>query len=177
MGIRSCLEQELKYDVIGVTSAMKMWEILNNKYLTKSVENRLHLLRRLFRFQMSRGTSLAAHVNNYTKLLSDLANVDEKISDEYKAIILLGSLPDEEYDTFVLTLLNGRSSISYSEVTNALTNYDLRRKDKETSRASTSGEALSTRGRSPYPKGGNRGRSKSRGRHQLAKNQCAFCKE
>ena len=81
--IRSCLEQELKYDVIGVTSAMKMWEILNNKYLTKSVENRLHLLRRLFRFQMSRGTSLAAHVNNYTKLLSNLANVDEKISDEY----------------------------------------------------------------------------------------------
>ena len=48
--IRSCLEQELKYDVIGVTSAMKMWEILNNKYLTKSNENRLHLLRRLFRF-------------------------------------------------------------------------------------------------------------------------------
>ena len=80
--IRSCLEQELKYDVIGVTSAMKMWEILNNKYLTKSVENMLHLLRRLFRFQMSRGTSLATHVNNYTKLLSDLTNVDEKILDE-----------------------------------------------------------------------------------------------
>ena len=48
--IRSCLEQELKYDVIGMTSAMKMWEILNNKYLTKSVENQLHLLRKLFRF-------------------------------------------------------------------------------------------------------------------------------
>ena len=48
--IRSCLEQELKYDVIGVTSVIKMWEILNNKYLTKSVENRLHLLRRLFIF-------------------------------------------------------------------------------------------------------------------------------
>ena len=163
--IRSYLEQELMYDVIGVTSVMKMWEILNNKYLTKSVENRLHLLRRLFRFQMSKGTSLTAHVNNYTKLLSDLANVDEKISDEYKAIILLGFLSDEKYDTFVLTLLNGRSSISYSEVTNALTNYDLRRKNKETFRASTSGETLSTRGRSPYPKGGNRNRSKSRGCH------------
>ena len=119
---------------------------------------------------MSRGTSLAAHVNNYTKLLLDLTNVDKKITDEYNAIILLGSLPDEEYDTFVLTLLNGRSSITYSKVTNTLTNYDLRRKDKETSRASTSGDALSTRGRSPYLKGGNRGRSKSRSRHQLAKN-------
>ena len=148
--------------MIGVTSAMKIWEILNIKYLTKSIENRLHLLRRLFRFQISRGTSLAAHVNNYTKLLSDLTNIDEKISDEYKTIILLGSLPDEEYDTFVLTLLNERSSISYSEVTNALTNYVLRRKDKETSRASTSGEALSTRGRSPYPRDDNRSRSKSR---------------
>ena len=168
--IRSCLEQELKYDVLNVTSAMKMWEILNNKYLTKSVENQLHLLRRLFRFYMSISTSLAAHVNNYTNLLSDLANVDEKITDEYKAVILLGTLPDEEYDTFMLTLLNERSSLIYSKVTNTLTNYDLRRKDKETFRTSTSGETLSMRGRSPYPRGGNRSRSKSRGHHQLTKN-------
>ncbi|ONK81628.1 uncharacterized protein A4U43_C01F31260 [Asparagus officinalis] len=64
---------------------------------------------------MSKGTSLATHVNNYTKLLSDLANMDKKVTDDYNAIILLGSLSDEEYDTFVFMLLNDRSSIIYNE--------------------------------------------------------------
>ena len=50
-------------------------------------------------------------MNNYTKLLADLANVDEVIMDEDKALILLSSLPDEEYETFVLTLINEHSSI------------------------------------------------------------------
>ena len=39
-------------------------------------------------------------MNNYTKLLVDLANVEVVIEDED---ILLSSLPDEEYETVVLT--------------------------------------------------------------------------
>ena len=48
--IRSCLTQDLKYDVMDETFARKMWEMLAEKYLTKSVENRLHLKMRLYRF-------------------------------------------------------------------------------------------------------------------------------
>ena len=42
------------------------------------------------------------------KLLTDLVNVDVETSEEDKAIILLNSLPREEYETFTLTFLNGR---------------------------------------------------------------------
>jgi len=45
--------------------------------------------------------------------------VDGVIDDEDKALILLSSLPDEGYETFVPTLINGRTSLSYSEVTTA----------------------------------------------------------
>ena len=38
-------------------------------------------------------------MNNYIKLLTDLVNVDVKIDEEDKAMILLNSLPDEEYGT------------------------------------------------------------------------------
>ena len=54
-------------------------------------------------------------MNNYTKFLTDLANVDEMIKDEDKALILLNSLPDEEHETFVLTLINGKQSLSYND--------------------------------------------------------------
>jgi len=52
--IRSYLSQELKYDVMNETSAKKIWETLASKYLTKSVENRLNLKRRLHHFQLKR---------------------------------------------------------------------------------------------------------------------------
>ena len=54
-------------------------------------------------------------------------------NDEDKALILLSSLSDEGYETFVLTLINGRTFFSYKEVTTALVNLKLRRKDKESS--------------------------------------------
>jgi len=57
--ISSCLSQDLKYDVINETSVKNIWETLARKYLTKSIKNRLHLKRRLYRFQLKRGFLLA----------------------------------------------------------------------------------------------------------------------
>jgi len=101
-------------------------------------------------------------MNNYTNLLADLANVDEVIKDEDKALILLSSLPDDDYKTFVLTLINGKQSLNYNEVSGALVKYELRRKNKESSN-STLAEALTAREKSFNRKGkGDRERSKSR---------------
>ena len=128
--IRSCLTHDIKYHVIYETSAMKMWEILKKKYLTKSIESRLLLKRRLYRFQLKKRLSITEHMNDYTKLLTDLVNVDVDIEEEDKALILLNSLPDEEYGTFILTLINGKQSLNYNDVSATLVNYEVRRKDK-----------------------------------------------
>jgi len=116
--------------------------------LTKSVENRLHLKKRLYRFYLKRRTSISDHINIYTKLLADLSNLNVVIDDEDKALILLSSLLDEGYETFVLILINGRTFLSYKEVTTALVNLELRRKDKESS-GSTSAEVLAVGRSSP----------------------------
>jgi len=112
----------LKYDVMNDTLAKSIWEILASKYLTKSVENRLHLKRRLYRFQLKGGISISDHINNYTKLLADLTNLNVVIENEDKALILLSSLPDEGYETIVLSLIIGKIFLSYSEVIAALVN-------------------------------------------------------
>ena len=46
-------------------------------------------------------------------------------------VILLNSLPDEEYETFVLTLISSKQTLNYSDVSAALVNYEVRRKDKQ----------------------------------------------
>ena len=60
---------------------------------------------------MKRGLSIDEHMNNYTKLLSNLVNVNVKIDEEDKAMILLNSLPNEGYETFILTLVDKRLTI------------------------------------------------------------------
>ena len=42
------------------------------------------------------------------------------MDEEDKAVILLNSLPDKEYETFILTLINARQTLNYSEVSAAL---------------------------------------------------------
>jgi len=76
---------------------------------------------------MKRGLSIDEHMNNYTKLLTDLVNMDVKIGEEDKAVIFLNSLLDEEYETFTLTLINGRQTPNYSEVLAALVSDEVRR--------------------------------------------------
>jgi len=94
-------------------------------------------------------------------------------------VILLNSLPEEEYETFTLTLINGRQIFNYSEVSAALVNYEVRRQDRQSSSEGTSVEALTVRGRSSNQKGrGDHVRSKSRSAFRdLKKNQYALCKE
>ena len=48
-------------------------------------------------------------------------------------VIFLNSLPNEECESFVLTLINGRQSLKYNDVSVALVNYEVRRKDKQSS--------------------------------------------
>jgi len=116
-------------------------------------------------------------MNNYMKLLANLANVDVEIEEEDKTLILLSFLPDKDCETFVLTVINGNQSLGYKEVSTALGNHNLRTKDKESSNT-TLAEALTVRNRSSSWKGkGDRGRSKSRADFRyLKKNRVLFAK-
>jgi len=102
-------------------------------------------------------------MNNYTKLFTNLVNVDVTIKEEDNALLLLNALPDEEYETFILILINGKQVLNYSVMSVALINYKVRRKDKQSSFNGTSAEMLTVRGRGSNRKvKGEHARSKSR---------------
>ena len=90
--------------------------------------------------------------------------MDEVIKDEDKALILLSSFPDDDYETFILTLINDKKS---------LVNHELR--DKKLSN-NTSTEALTARGRSSNRKGKDN-HERLKFKSDWKKNQYAFCKE
>jgi len=152
------------YHVLHETSARQLWEILEERYLTKSVDSQVQLKRRLYRFQTKRECSINEHMNNYTKLLTELIKMDVEIDEEDKTVILL---------------INRRKFLNYNEVSAALVNYKVRRQDRLSSSGSTTAGALMIGGRSFNRKDrGCQGRSKSSsGFRDMQRNQYALCKE
>ena len=105
--------------------------------------------------------------------------MDVETNEEDKTVILLNSLPVDEYGTFTHTLINGRKFLNYAEVSAALVSYEARRQDRLSPSESTTAEALAIRGRSSNRKGrGDQKRLKTKSDFRdLKKNQCALCKE
>ncbi|KAH9679295.1 retrovirus-related pol polyprotein from transposon TNT 1-94-like protein [Citrus sinensis] len=160
--IRYCLTKEMKYLVKDEECVMTLWRTLEEKYLLKSPENRLHAMSQVYGFRMKHGVSMHDHVSRFEKLLADLKNLDEDIKDEVKAMILLHSLP-EEYSHFVTTLIYGKSVIIFKDVCTTLTNLEIQNNNKNSERASS--EALVSRDWAMEKKkkhGGKNSRSKSR---------------
>ena len=93
---------------------------------------------------MIEGASLNVHIDEFNKVCDELKTIDEGLSDESKALLLISSLP-KSYEHFVDALLYGRQTLSLEEVKSALGTKKL--KDKQDNLKSESSEGLMARGR------------------------------
>ncbi|TXG74049.1 hypothetical protein EZV62_002628 [Acer yangbiense] len=73
--IRLCLAKDQKYFVMKETMASSLWKKLEDKYMTKSIENRLYLKKKLFRFQYKKVTGRAAVSSNSDDEASDTSRL------------------------------------------------------------------------------------------------------
>ncbi|KAG8474501.1 hypothetical protein CXB51_031160 [Gossypium anomalum] len=62
-----CLAKEQKYSVIRETSVKKLWDTLEEKFLTKSLENRLYMKKKLYRYTYAPGMSMNDHTRKKDK--------------------------------------------------------------------------------------------------------------
>ena len=112
---------------------------------------------------MDPSKSLEENLDDFKVITIGLANIDEKISDENQAIILLNSLPESHKD-LKTAIKYGRESLTLEDVLGALRSRDFEiKKDKKA--ASSSGEGLRVRGR-PDKRFNSKGRKKSNSRSQ-----------
>ena len=141
--------------------------------MNKSNENQLYLLKKLFHLQLKSGMSISSHIDEFNKLIVDLLNLNETFKYERKAMLLIGSLPNE-LDHLCITLIHGKEKLSFEEVCSTLLNYVIRKKDKK-EHWDESVEALTMRGRSQNKKWEKMGKVTSKSR--LEKDECAVCHE
>ncbi|GKD02438.1 zinc finger, CCHC-type containing protein [Tanacetum coccineum] len=119
-----CLGDRVLQEFTKKTTAIVIWTKLTSLYMTKSIANRLYLKKKLYTYYMSPGTKLDDHIDEFNKLILDLANIDIDIDDEDQAFMLLTSLPSS-YENFVDTLLYRRESLTMEDVLATLNSRDL----------------------------------------------------
>uniref|UniRef100_A0A803Q6S7 CCHC-type domain-containing protein n=1 Tax=Cannabis sativa TaxID=3483 RepID=A0A803Q6S7_CANSA len=160
-------------EVSKETTAAGMWLKLENLYMVKSLANRLFLKQKLYSFRMIPGKSVEDHLDDFNKIVLDLENIGIKIEDEDQAIIVLNSLPSEQYEHFVDTMMYGKSSLTLEEVVTALMSKEIKRKSENSEE--NAGDGLLVRGK--FQKKGNKAQgSPSKGKgNSKTKRRCYVC--
>ncbi|KAA0060177.1 Retrovirus-related Pol polyprotein from transposon TNT 1-94 [Cucumis melo var. makuwa] len=128
------LSDEVLRLVDEATTTGELWKKLENLYLTKSLPNKLYLKEKFFGYKMDQSKGLEENLDKFQKIIVDLNNISEKMSDENQVVILLNSLP-ETYREVKATIKYGRDSLTMSIVLDALKTRNLEikkeRKDGE----------------------------------------------
>jgi hypothetical protein len=118
------------------------------------------------------------YLNNLNKILIDLQNLEVEIADEDKAMVLINSHPDT-YEYLATTLMYGKDTLRFDDVSNALTNDECQRKDKQANRRTSGALTVRSKSESKRPSGKHRSALRKRGtssdRKIPAKDECAFC--
>ncbi|GKC93451.1 hypothetical protein Tco_1158893 [Tanacetum coccineum] len=102
-----CLGNKVLREVTRETTTAGVWSKLETLYMTKSLTNKLYLKKKLYTVYILAGQKISEHIDEFIKIVLDLANIEVKFEDEDLALLLLTSLP-ASYEHFVDTLLYGR---------------------------------------------------------------------
>ena len=123
------LTDKVLREVSKETTAYGIWTKLEGLYMTKSLANRLYMKQRLFSYKFLEDRPFAEQIDDFSKNLDDLENVDGQMKNEDKAILLLNELP-KSYQHLKDAMLFGRNAdagITYEEVQCALRSKELER--------------------------------------------------
>ncbi|GJU39119.1 retrovirus-related pol polyprotein from transposon TNT 1-94 [Tanacetum coccineum] len=157
-------------EVTGETSASGVWSKLKTLYMTKSLANKLYLKKKLYTFYMPVGRKISEHVDEFNKIVFDLANIEVKFKDEDLALLLLNSLT-ASYEHFVDTLLYGREALTLEDVMATLNSKEIKERSKE---KGDDGEGLYVKGRIDR-KDSRQSRGNLRSKSQGGRLKCYVC--
>eukprot|EP00253_Pinus_taeda_P022117 PITA_22117 len=107
-----------------------LWDKLGTLYQSKSMVNKLFPQKTLYNLRMKDGDSMTEHLNAFNIVVSQLASVDIKISDEDKCISLLCSLPNS-WDSLVIAIGSSATALHFDEIVSSLLMDEMRRKNME----------------------------------------------
>ncbi|KAL8489406.1 hypothetical protein ACS0TY_025348 [Phlomoides rotata] len=111
-----CLGDKPLREVSKEKTAIDVWKKLESLYQTKSISNKLYVKQKLLDFRMSEDKNLSEQLDTFNRYVDDLEDLDVKLEDDDKALMLLNALP-RSLENFKDVVLFGRQDqVSYDNV-------------------------------------------------------------
>ncbi|GJX40954.1 retrovirus-related pol polyprotein from transposon TNT 1-94 [Tanacetum coccineum] len=124
-----CLGNKVLREVTREMTAAGVWTKLETLYMTKSLVNKLYMKKKLYTFYMQAGRKISEHIDEFNKIVLDLADIEVKFEDEDLVLSLLTSLP-ASYEHFVDTLLYGGEALTLEDVMATLNSKEIKERSK-----------------------------------------------
>nr|GEY83420.1 retrovirus-related Pol polyprotein from transposon TNT 1-94 [Tanacetum cinerariifolium] len=119
---------------------------------------------------MPAGRKISEHIDEFNKIVLDLANIEVKFKNEDLTLLLLTSLP-ASYEHFVDTLLYGRKALTLEDVMATLSSKEIKERSKA---KEDDGEGLYVRGKTDR-RDSRQSRGKSRSKSRGGRLKCYIC--
>ncbi|WVZ12209.1 hypothetical protein V8G54_016739 [Vigna mungo] len=135
-----CLGDKVLREVAKEKTAAEIWAKLESLYMTRSLAHRLCLKQQLFSFKMTELRTIEEQIAEFSKIVDDLENIEVKLEDEDKAVILLNALP-RTFEHFRDALLYGKDQvITLEEVLTSIRTKEFQKlQDSKTTEEGASG--------------------------------------
>ncbi|GKE69277.1 hypothetical protein Tco_1527349 [Tanacetum coccineum] len=138
-----CLGNKVLREVTQETTVARVYSKIETLCMKNSFASKLYLNKKLYTFYMLAGRKIFEHIDEFNKIIPDLANIEVKFKNEDLSLLLLTSLP-ASYEHFVDTLLYGRETLALEDLMATLNSKEIKERSKA---KGDDGEGLYVRGR------------------------------
>ena len=160
--IRLTLFMSVAHNVVNEKTTTDLMKALFGMYEKSSVNNKVHLMKKLFNLKMAKKASVTQHLNEFNTITNQLLSVEIDFDDEIRALIVLASLPNSwEAMRIAVSNSTGKEKLKYNDIRDLILAEEIRRRDAGETLRSGYALNLEIRGRG-NDKNSNRGKSKSR---------------
>jgi hypothetical protein len=92
--IQLSLAASVAFNISKEKTTKGLMDVLAKLYEKPSVSNKVFLMKRLFNMNMSKGGSVADHLNEFNTVTNQLSSVKVDFDDEFRALLILCLLPE-----------------------------------------------------------------------------------
>jgi hypothetical protein len=155
-----------------------LMDALAKLYEKLLASNKVFLMKRLFKMNMSEGGSIADHLNEFNTVTNELSSVKVDFDDEVRDLLILCALP-ESWNSLVMAVSNsvfGSNTLKFDDFVGVILTREMRW--KSTGETSSNALKMENRGRqkdSGKGLGNHENSRKGRSKSKLGKIECWNC--
>ena len=146
--IRLTLSRSVAHNVVKEKTTADLMKALSSMYEKPLVNNKVHLMKKLFNLKIVENASVAQHLNEFYTITNQLSSVEIDFDDEIRALIVLASLPNNwEAMRMAVSNSTGKEKLKYNDIRDLILAEEIRRRDASETSGSDFALNLETRGK------------------------------